>query len=64
MIKRASRSARIWTTSLNRRPPGRARGARVAVRHPPLGVLGPFPRLHQTQEEPAAEVLVHGRQVA
>ena len=39
-------------------------GQEFAVRHPPLGVLGPLPRLHQAQEEPAAEVLVHGRQVA
>ena len=36
----------------------------LAERRPPLGVLGPFPRLHQAQEKPLAQLLVLGWQVA
>ena len=39
-------------------------GQEFTVRHPPLGVLGPLPRLHQAQKEPAAEGLVLGREGA
>ena len=63
VIRRASRSASFWI-SFGPPPPARVVGQQFAVRDPPLGVLGPLPRLHQPQEEPAAELLFLGREAA